>query len=679
MTSKPKSIADRLFSQLLLPALLCLLLAMITLQPAHAARQALVIGNDNYTSVAKLQKAGNDATAMARELKAAGFAVQLHRDLNYRAMVRAVENFAGGIKGGDEVVVFFAGHGVQIKNGGYLLPTDIEATSESEVEKTAYELNALTDKLSEAKAAFSLVMVDACRDNPLKTRGRSVGNTRGLSAIEPPKGQMVVYSASKGQQALDRLNDKDANPNSVFTREFIARMKRPGVKIEELVREVQDAVEALAGTIQHEQRPAIYNEARGNFYFFGPTTVQVAPPVAVRPEPVAPSPRPGQVAGLSLADLEREESTRKEWAAWQAKMKADFDKTAQFTGGADLQVKAWERFLLAWAQDNPQSQEDEGLRELAQVRLAGVRQAALQPARPVAQSISVMAGQTIKDCADCPEMVMIPAGSFEMGSPDVEKHRASDGSEGPIHKVTIGYSFALGKHELTRGEFARFVSASSYKTEAERSQGCRAWDGKAWTYNSSKNWRNPGFTQADNHPVVCVSWNDAQAYLAWLNEKVPGKAFRLPSEAEWEYAARAGQGAKRFPWGDYLNDSQICSFANGMDATGKAKVPGETWTAASCSDGYAYTAPSGSFKANAFGLYDMHGNAWEWVQDNWHENYKGAPADGSAWVSGGDQARRVLRGGAWYNYPGDLRSAIRDHIAPDIRFNFNGLRIARTL
>ena len=404
MTSKPASLADRLFSQLLLPALLCLLLAMISLQPAHAARQALVIGNDNYTSVAKLQKAGNDAAAMARELKAAGFAVQLHRDLNYRAMVRAVENFAGGIKGGDEVVVFFAGHGVQIKNGGYLLPTDIEATSESEVEKTAYELNALTDKLSEAKAAFSLVMVDACRDNPLKTRGRSVGNTRGLSAIEPPKGQMVVYSASKGQQALDRLNDKDANPNSVFTREFIARMKRPGVKIEELVREVQDAVEVLAGTIQHEQRPAIYNEARGNFYFFGPTTVQVAAPVALKPAPLVASPRPGQVVGLSLADLEREESTRKEWAAWQAKMKADFDKTVQFSGGADLQVKAWERFLAAWAQDNPQSQEDEGLRLQAQSRLAGARQAATGKidSTPPATPLHSVLGKLPKDCPGCP-------------------------------------------------------------------------------------------------------------------------------------------------------------------------------------------------------------------------------------------------------------------------------------
>ena len=173
--------------------------AMLAVLPVQAARQALVIGNDNYTSVSKLQKAGNDATAMARELKAAGFAVQLHRDLSYLAMVKVVDTFTAGIKGGDEVMVFYAGHGVQIKNGAYLLPTDIEATSESSVEKTAYELNSLMEKLSEAKAAFSLVMVDACRDNPLKAKGRSVGNTRGLSAIEPPKGQMVVYSASKGQ------------------------------------------------------------------------------------------------------------------------------------------------------------------------------------------------------------------------------------------------------------------------------------------------------------------------------------------------------------------------------------------------------------------------------------------------------------------------------------------------
>ena len=247
-------------------AYLVIITVLFTL-PVQAKRIALVMGNDNYTSVSKLQKAGNDATAMARELRAAGFTVQLHRDLNYLGMVKAVETFTNGITGGDEVVVFFAGHGVQIKNGSYLLPTDIEANSESQVEKTAYELLALTDKISEAKPAFSLVMVDACRDNPLKSKGRNIGNARGLSAIEPPKGQMVVYSASRGQQALDRLGESDPNPNGVFTREFIARMKKPGVKIEELMREVQDSVETLAKTVSHEQRPAVYNESRGNFYF----------------------------------------------------------------------------------------------------------------------------------------------------------------------------------------------------------------------------------------------------------------------------------------------------------------------------------------------------------------------------------------------------------------------------
>lgn len=248
-------------------------------------RIALVIGNDNYQNVSKLQKAGNDATAMALELRAAGFDVLLHKDLNYRAMVKAMETLSNSITGGDQVVVFFAGHGVQLKSGNYLLPIDIDASSEGEVEKTAYALTDLTDKLSEAKGSFALVLVDACRDNPIKSKGRSVGNTRGLSPIDPPKGQMVVFSASKGQQALDRLDETDNDPNGVFTREFIKRMKQPGVRVEDMVREVQDSVEALARTVSHAQRPSVYSEARGNFYFYGKTTVvQAAPTVSGDPE-----------------------------------------------------------------------------------------------------------------------------------------------------------------------------------------------------------------------------------------------------------------------------------------------------------------------------------------------------------------------------------------------------------
>ena len=270
--------------------------AMLFCLHVQAKRVALVIGNDNYLAVSKLQKAGNDANAMARELRNAGFAVQLHQNLNYRATVRAVESFTQGIQGGDEVVVFYAGHGVQIKNGSYLLPTDIEVKSESEVEKTAYDLLTLTEKLAEAKPAFSLVIVDACRDNPLKSKGRSIGNARGLSAIEAPKGQMIVYSASRGQQALDRLLEKDPNPNSVFTRELITRMKVPGLKIEDLMRDVQNSVEELAKSVRHEQRPAIYNESRGNFYFYNHGINIQASPAFNLPPSAMPTPMPAPIS-----------------------------------------------------------------------------------------------------------------------------------------------------------------------------------------------------------------------------------------------------------------------------------------------------------------------------------------------------------------------------------------------
>ena len=262
--------------------------------PVAAKRLALVIGNDNYATVPKLKKAVNDASAMAVELRNAGFEVTLHKDLTFRGMVKAVDSFASAITGGDEVVVFFAGHGVQLKSGNYLLPIDIEPESVSEVEKTAYALDELKDKLTDARPAFSLVIADACRA-PFETKGRAISGGRGLSPVEPAKGQMVVYSASRGQEALDRLSNTDTNPNSVFTREFIVRMKQPGVRIEDIVREVQDAVEQLAKSVKHEQRPALYNESRGNFYFYGAKASQqnaVAPQLAPQPSPRPPPPPP---------------------------------------------------------------------------------------------------------------------------------------------------------------------------------------------------------------------------------------------------------------------------------------------------------------------------------------------------------------------------------------------------
>jgi uncharacterized caspase-like protein len=268
----------------------------------QAKRIALVIGNDQYRHVAPLEKAGNDAIAMGRELEAAGFDVRQYRDLDFKAMVRAVTGMVGSITGGDEVVIFFAGHGVQTRSGAYLLPTDIEATNEAEVERTSYSLEDLSTALSQAKPAFSLVIIDACRDNPLRSKTsseRAIGASRGLNPVDPPKGQIVIYSAGRGQQALDRLGNNDKNPNGVFTREFIARMKRPGMRIQDLVDEVGDAVEKLARTVNHDQTPAIYNQARGSFYFFAPTLAVNQPAPATAPLQTHPT-----HSGLSALQLE---------------------------------------------------------------------------------------------------------------------------------------------------------------------------------------------------------------------------------------------------------------------------------------------------------------------------------------------------------------------------------------
>ena len=276
------------------------------------------------------------------------------------------------------------------------------------------------------------------------------------------------------------------------------------------------------------------------------------------------------------------------------------------------------------------------------------------------------AGKTFHDCRGCPEMVVIYSGSLAMGSPDSEKGRGDD--ERPVHSVEIA-AFAIGKTEITRGQFAEFVKRSGYLT------GDKCWTLENGKYEERKgNWREPGFPQDDKQPVACINWNDATTYAKWLSKKT-GKRYRLPTEAEWEYAARGNTSTARY-WGD--NPDEACKYANVADTTAQAQIRGATsWSVHRCTDGFAYTAPVGRFQANAFGLYDMLGNVWEWTEDNYHGNYKGAPADGSAWQGGG--TKRVLRGGSWNSSPPDSRVAIRYGNKPEIRFSSFGFRLARSL
>lgn len=284
-------------------------------------------------------------------------------------------------------------------------------------------------------------------------------------------------------------------------------------------------------------------------------------------------------------------------------------------------------------------------------------------------------GSVFQDCADCPRMVVIPAGQFTMGSPAAEAGRGVD--EGPQRQVSIAL-IALGRGEVTVAEFRRFADESGYKTEAERdarAQGCSGFiyaDPLAAAPGSPPvtSWRSPGLAQAESHPVLCVSWHDARAYAQWLSKKT-GKRYRLPSEAEWEYAARAGSVAARH-WGD--DPVQACRFANVADQSRF-----QTWGFGQkheCTDGHYFTAPAGGYAANRFGLHDMLGNAWEWTEDCWNASYAGAPADGTAWLAG-DCAQRVLRGGSWSTVPRFARSATRHKNTADHRDNLTGFRLAR--
>lgn len=254
-----------------------------------------------------------------------------------------------------------------------------------------------------------------------------------------------------------------------------------------------------------------------------------------------------------------------------------------------------------------------------------------------------------------PEMVIVPAGGFKMGSPESEMHRSAD--EGPQHSVVIARPFAVGRHAVTRRQFAAFVGATGHKTDG----GAYVWKGDHHEHDVAGSWRAPGFEQDDDHPVVCVSWADAQAYVAWLSLQT-GKSYRLPTEAEREYVTRAGTTTPY--WCGATVDAKVANFRSDLVAA---------------MGGRGATVAAASLQPNAWGLHSVHGNVWEWCADHWHDSYGGAPVDGSAWLTGGDAGRRVVRGGSWLNFAPILRSAIRFRFAPSQRIMNLGFRVARDL
>ena len=249
--------------------LICLLFSFSNIVSAAAEKRvALVIGNDAYQGVPKLEKAANDARAVGKELGKVGFEVMSYTNLDRRAMNQAISQFIDKISGGGVGVLFFAGHGVQLDGRNFLLPVDIKVDKPNDLDDEAIDMLKVTERLTDAKAKLSLLIIDACRDNPFpKKSGRSIGGTRGLSMPQTPSGTMVVYSAGVNQQALDKLSDGDKSPNGLFTREFLPAITMPGVRIDDAVKKVRSAVIQKAKGVGHDQNPAIYDQTDGDFYF----------------------------------------------------------------------------------------------------------------------------------------------------------------------------------------------------------------------------------------------------------------------------------------------------------------------------------------------------------------------------------------------------------------------------
>ena len=591
-------------------------------------RLALVIGNDKYTGEAVLTNAVNDAEAMRKLLKQAGFDLMENGNTDNtsrQTLADLTTDFGRKLRESGGVGVFYySGHGMQVGGKNYLIPVDAQIRDEHDLPSRAVPLESVLNQMDGRGAgAVNLVILDACRVNPFPWIR---GGVRGLAQEPTPDSTLILYAAKPGTAASDNVRGR----NGLFTHHLVQALSQPGAK-------VQDALDQVAKAVyrESEQKQTPWKEG-----------LLLTPFVLIPAEPTPPPP-------VTTGGIDEDA------------MACEALKTSVKPAAFKAYLGRFEKGRCAG---------------FAEVRLAELESPSVRSEPPLAVPVplpSVVVPPPVVETPPVvsPAMVSIKGGLFRMGSRTSETRRDSDEAQ---HDMSVK-DFELGQTEVTVGEFQRFVDATGYRTDAEKNAGDKEGcyiayrEGSEWKfgYRAGYSWKTPPFKQSDDHPVVCVSWNDAQAYVKWLSQQT-GQTYRLPTEAEWEYAARAGTTTVRY-WGD--DPDQTCQYANVYDQSSK-RANGFGWEAHSCDDGWVQTAPVGRFKPNGWKLYDMLGNVWEWTCSAYAKDYDGSEVKCTDIDTFGPLA---VRGGGWDDLPVWVRSASRLRLVPTDRNLYLGFRLARSL
>jgi formylglycine-generating enzyme required for sulfatase activity len=610
-----------------------LLSLMLFWSTAHAEKRvALVIGNGAYAKVPKLDNPKNDAAAMEAMFKAAGFdAVVRANDLGVAAMRRALRDFSDTAHDADIAIVFYAGHGMEVSGTNYLIPTDAVLERDIDVQDEAVSLDRV-NQIFESVKVLRLVILDACRDNPFIRSMRRTLATRtvrsGYGEIDErslPPNTLVAYAQRAGATAED-----GAGANSPYTTALLKHLPTPGLDIELALRRVRDEV---LKTTKNRQEPFKYGSLGGAEIALVTAKSQLAAAPETKVPPVSDAAREwSQVDKTSIAELET--FARRHGASPEA----------EYARARSESLRQQQAASTA----RPSEPAKQGLVPGLLKETVGIILPRDLP--PRCDGIEMQVGtekrclnpkDTFRDCETCPEMVVIPAGEFMMGSPPGEPER--DTYEDQV-RITIARPFAVGRFAVT---FAEWDACSA-------DSGCNG-------YKPSDEGRG-----RDTHPVINVSWDDAKSFVAWLSKKA-GKTYRLLSESEREYVARAGTTTP-FWWGSSITPEQ----ANYNGSAEPYKGGG------SKGEYRKRTVVVNSFAPNPWGLYNVHGNVWEWTEDCWNDRNSSNPGNGKARTLASCD-RHVLRGGSLYHAPKYLRSASRFHYSTGHRDNGFSFRVARSL